>query len=109
MIGKDWTVGMKVVCVSDLSSHPARLEFDADIPEVERIYTIREIFLEPNCRLPDHPFIRLVEIVNKRVRTLYGPYEPAFLADHFRPLVARKTDISQFTALLHTSKQKEDA
>ena len=42
-------------------------------------------------------------------RQLDEPYEPGFGANHFRPLVERKTNISVFTAMLNTSKQEQDA
>lgn len=106
---RDWFVGMKVVCVRNnvprlrtqgilwSSRWPACVEHG-------KIFTIREI----EAKFAD------LGVLAIRLREYHHPidsrgWEVAFPAIAFRPLVARKTDISVFTALLHTNKQKEDA
>jgi hypothetical protein len=100
---------MKVVCVDDLSRHPALKKWRGTItPSVGATYTIREIFTEPRSKKwPDTVFVRLNELVNPKVDTAVGPYECAFAADHFRRVQTRKTDISIFTSMLTGSKQRE--
>lgn len=104
---RDWHVGMKVVCVSDLNDHPAKCARHI-VPSRGSVYTIREIFTEPRSKkFPNDPFVRLVEIVNAPQKTKFGPYECSFHVRHFRPVQPRKTDISIFTAMLTGTKAKQ--
>ena len=103
----DWKVGDKVVCVSV----PDDRGWGHQLPEIRRIYTIREI----GVGLGGDVVVKLAEIHNPRRtynstkfgRTVTG--EVCFGARHFRPVQTRKTDISQFTAMLHDQRQKVPA
>lgn len=97
--------GMEVVCVRANWNGPHHLQASTIFPEKGSVYTIREIFEGP-FQYAGAFYVRLVEIRNKAEPSELGPFEPAFNADGFRPVV--KTDISAFTAMLApTPKQKE--
>lgn len=103
----DWKVGDKVVCISV----PEDMGYGHQLPEIRRIYTIRQIGLG----LAFGVVVKLDEIRNqsrtynssKFGRTVTG--EICFGARHFRPVQTRKTDISIFTAMLHDQRQKVPA
>jgi hypothetical protein len=104
---------MKVVCVDAEVRRfgSSNVRGPEIIPEVGRVYTIREIgYLYPSP-LHDHLCVRLVEVVNRPL--LYAfcdePLETAFGVSRFRRVQPRKTDISIFTAMLNPKKQVVDA
>lgn len=84
-------VGQKVVCINDDWTHPLR-RLVGTVPRKGAIYHVRGFDRFAPA------FIYLVEIVNMVPPTFTS--EPAFLAESFRPIVERKTDISIFTKLL---------
>lgn len=96
-----WHVGMKVVCLprrggrwSCVNSHP-RAPFTL-LPETGRVYEIAELCFDEEEQLL---YITLVGL---------DP-DALFEAPAFRPVQKRKTDISVFTALLNTTKEREPA
>lgn len=99
----DWHVGMKVVCILEgewASTLDGRSYGDLRAPEVGIVYTISRIISQGG----------LVAIQLDELPTQHrSGIEVAFLADHFRPLPHRKTDISVFTAMLTSNKQKVEA
>ena len=93
--------GDKVVCVD---AHwpdyqlAAVKKFNVALPIERRLYTLRQIGYSA---FHDLWVLRLVEIVNGRFKLdSYNFGEPFFAVHRFRPLVARPTDISIFTAML---------
>lgn len=100
MIGRDWTAGMEVVCiVGGDRSHwgPLTPAARGICPPVKgKVYHVSGIEYDETEELI---YVALKE---------YAP-DVGFDARGFRPVQPRKTDISVFTALLNTSKQKEDA
>jgi hypothetical protein len=107
----DFHVGQKVVCVD--APKPLFTKWKATdffVPIIGQVYTLRDVFIEDRyANAPVILYVRLCEIQNKSVETYTGPYEPAFGASHFRPLLPRKTNISIFTAMLNPQRQSEDA
>lgn len=102
-------VGDKVVCINNRWPPGTGWGHEA-LPEVGVTYTIREILITPCCLdgvWGERAALRLAEIVNPAAEYQIGPSpfhiakrEPAFGAHRFRPLVARKTDISIFKRML---------
>lgn len=96
-------VGQKVVCIADWTASQHRLaqRRGVTIPVSGVVYTVRSIQL-----LDGHDahlcFYELVNPVEKFRG--HGRMEQSFGADKFRPIVTRKTDISIFTAMLHTQR-----
>ena len=93
-------VGQKVVCINGEMKDREAADFYSSkgivFPSKGTIYTIRQILW-----LEDFYALRLEEIVNPIVRYKEHTLEHAFHVDRFRPLVERKTDISQFKAMLN--------
>lgn len=87
----NFRVGQKVVCVDVNCTHGPWDGYA--YPQLNAVYTVRSKFT--NC--DGSPCIRLVEIKNPELRP---GFEPGFGADHFRPAVSPKTDISTFTKIL---------
>jgi len=89
-------VGQKVVCVDKaLGSILGIREPDkGDIATVSNIY--------------DHPEGLVLELIEFPQRNHSG-YAPGWLAISFRPIVERKTDISELQALLNPANHKEFA
>lgn len=106
---RDWFVGMRVVCLTDLSRHYVLDDYPVSVPARDGVYTIRSVFVEPLFRDPAMVFVRLIEVINVPSETEFGPYEAGFAASHFRPLEIRKTDISLFTSMLTGAKERERA
>ena len=101
-------IGQKVVCVDDEWDKNHRLVLSIPgmrFPKRGHIYTVREFFVDPTGGVS----LRLVELVNVVVQYAEGTFEPGWGCRRFRPVVDRKTDISIFTDLLKTSKQKVPA
>lgn len=93
-------IGQKVVCVDARQ----RNEYCSGCLKEGGIYTIRKVRFNPLGKLG----VLLFE-----VRSGAPPFddgnERGFLADRFRPLDERKTDISVFTKLLKDARLKEPA
>jgi hypothetical protein len=97
-------VGQKVVCVDvPWPEHTAEaVRLGVRLPEAGRIYTIRWL----GTASDGFTYCRLVEIENPIMKFPGWPAgEARFGVRRFRPLVTRKTDISQFKAMLTPSKQ----
>lgn len=88
---RSWHVGMKVVCVDDsdglVRKNAARLKLG-------QIYTI--------SRIEGRAF---PEVAVQVAELNYNWYE-FVRASRFRPVQPRKTDISIFTAMLHSTKNE---
>lgn len=89
-------VGQKVVCIRNRwFTRPYKGEV---FPSLGEVYTIRA--------LVDYGYgplgLQFFEIRNPKY---YRSEDCDFRADNFRPVVARKTDISIFTAMLNHSQQ----
>lgn len=98
-------VGQKVVCVR----HPEDLEYNcgcSNVPQFKQIYTIRGLETDPSN---GEVYLLLEEIVNPPRLYPDGYGEECFHHSGFRPVIERKTDISVFTALLNTSKERAPA
>lgn len=98
MIGRDWTVGMEVVCIVEGEQRKWWAHNDAardvEPPQPNKIYRISDIELdEDDGRI----YIGLAE---------YAP-DVGFDARGFRPVEKRRTDISIFTAMLTGAKERE--
>lgn len=92
-------VGQKVVCIDDSDRRMRATTYEGPNPlRKGTIYTVREIAYR---HTGGDLTLMLKEIVLP-VCWFYGQ-EYAFLADRFRPLDERKTDISVFTRLLEPS------
>lgn len=104
-----WFVGMKVVCVETWCREPYRGHGDEQGPVAGQVYTIRQIgLLDPTE--PSTICLRTVEIVNPvHNYDEVARFEICFAAERFRPVQTRSTDISVFTALLNTNKEREKA
>lgn len=93
-------VGQKVVCINGEISDRELADFYRSegivFPRTGTVYTIRQILW-----LQEFYAIRLEEIVNPIVEYRAITLEHAFHVDRFRPVVERKTDISQFKAMLN--------
>lgn len=90
-------VGQKVECIKAV--HP-----DWDKPPfltIGAIYTVENIY-EP---LEGEFALELVELPQPGNDLVF----PGFRADHFRPIVERKTSIAIFKAMLNPSKQEVEA
>lgn len=99
-------VGQKVVCV-DGSEHSSCECSGAVMPVAGKIYTIREIRINPRSGIAN---FHLHEIHNDLVLSeVDGLGEPYFSSTRFRPIIERKTDISIFTAMLNPSQVAVDA
>lgn len=99
-------VGQKVVCIE--TWRLGKLGYGDEIgPVAGRIYTIRQI---GTCLVPHYPrqiCVRLQEIDNGVRWYENGPYEAAFRASRFRPLIERKTDISFAHEILRKVSQSD--
>ena len=102
-------VGQKVVCVDDdWSRHPewGRLQ---QRPVLNGIYTVRSV--SPHWHEGGGTGLLLVEVRNPEIDWSDGDTcECRFPSRRFRPIVERKTDISELKALLVPgAKIREDA
>lgn len=109
---QSWHVGMKVVCIaSPIIIATGMKNFGARYPVSGGVYTLREI-------RDDAPWggkaivVLLSEINNEhmigsRRMGTYAHVEPGFNVRGFRPLEARKTDISIFRQMLLSQPKKE--
>lgn len=91
-------VGQKVVCVKG----PLLKNSNTIQPKIGEIYTIREIYVDPL----GGEGLRLVEIICPKHSS---GMEYGYFRSRFRPVVERKTDISVFTEILKTKRNKINA
>ena len=100
---EDWHINQKVICIDDSFSKERPFYKKENFPRKDRIYTIRDIFLEKDVCLV------FQEIVNKpRNYTIFsGGFrycELRFFSKRFRPLdeeeILSKIDISIFQKIL---------
>ncbi|WP_144378500.1 hypothetical protein [Mesorhizobium amorphae] len=112
----DWYVGMKVVCIAP-PEQIAKWQADAPMatcPKSNGVYTVREIRDDARW-LGRHLVVLLSEISNAHMIgiTVKANFicfvEPGFTVENFRPLQARKADISIFSAMLTGAKERERA
>lgn len=89
---KTWKVGDEVECIYTFKMDGAN---DYIYPKKGKRYHIRDIRIYPNDKIG----LILTEIKNKNHQNTGR--EPAFMINKFRKLQKRKTDISQFTAMLN--------
>lgn len=87
----------RVVCINDNWCPPF---VATTCPKAGVVYTIRSLFEAKTEQL----CIRLVEILNPLREYNEGYMEAGFVADNFRPLCDKKTDISIFEAMLKPNK-----
>lgn len=99
---RDWHVGMKVVCVRGFVVDMQQTEV---APKEGHVYTIRTI----SAYAGDGVYVRLAEIVNPVLPYSDGDNECDFIADNFRPVETRTTDISIFQAMLTPKRETERA
>jgi hypothetical protein len=109
---KNWFIGQQIVCIDVFTRELKRLEQQYGdtykgiiVPQLNGIYTIREIIKYPN---DEELGFLLQEIKNKKYDyKISGLSEPTFNETAFRPFVEKKTDISIFTEILNkANKQK---
>jgi hypothetical protein len=94
-----WYVGQKVVCISDnWSRNLAHLT--PRYPKKDEIFTVRSTYIVPHYNIAG---LRFQEI--KQGLCVDGS-EAGFFAECFRPVVERKTDISELEALLNPANHK---
>lgn len=108
----DWHIGMQVVCAS---SEPARgttskqySDNGENCPRIGETYTIRAIMA-----FGDFVYIHLKEVTNSPANYNFHDgiirrMEAPFLAQWFRPVQKRSTDISIFTALLNPTEDEKE-
>ncbi len=107
-------VGQKVVCINDKLSDFRLPGFKyEDNPSLHgltagRLYTVRDVFVNPvtsqiNVRLAE--IIRPIGCNDRELANVEAGFHP----DRFRPVVVRKTDISQFKAMLNPQKTEVTA
>jgi len=104
----DWKVGDRVVCIDDEWNsirHFGR-EVASRVPMINEVLTIASIeagFGQYGTGREDGVFLEFAEIPLTQGYALFSA-DFRWDAASFRPLVSRKTDISVFTALLHTTR-----
>lgn len=105
-------VGQKVVCVRPSPLDPLVLHMLASIgcvwPSIGQALTIRDVYIGSFRGQPE-VFLKFREIVNPPVHCPDGFREGGFIANRFRPVVERKTDISIFKAMLNPAHKSVDA
>lgn len=87
-------IGQRVVCINDQMDGGATRWKDATYPVFGQIYTVRGMAV-----LPGGLILRLEEIICPTFGR--DNEEAGFGADHFRPVIERKTDISVFQRMLN--------
>lgn len=93
-------VGQKVVYVDDAETGDLRIWPGKVTPELNAVYTIREIhWWEGACGF-------LLEEITNPVSDVFEA-EPGFLARRFRPVVERKTSIEIFQRMLSPVRSPE--
>ena len=102
----DWVVGMEAVCISE---GVYKIPFNA-IKVVKRVElipkgTLVEAWLTHG---PANRGTLAEDFIGLQFKGMED-CEHVYNADFFRPLQKRKTDISVFTSILISKKQKEDA
>lgn len=97
------TPGRKIVCVNNAQT-PGRIWYPDAAPTVGAIYTIKCI--GPSILRPGEIAVYLVELINPHFRD--DKIDCGYKPSRFRPVIDRKTDISELEQLLKT-KHLEDA
>jgi hypothetical protein len=99
-------VGQRVVCIEDTIIPPKILRSAYPVVPIKgNIYTIRELTIGAMGKKPCLRFDEIAdEVVSVFLDGQVWDCTPAWEASGFRPLVTRKTDISQFKAMLTPSK-----
>jgi len=94
----NFRVGQKIVCIRDWEPwQRAIAPLDGVVlPEMGVIYTVREV-----GTLIDLPCVWLNEVRNELDHYNGMIYEQGWDPKRFKPVVERKTDISQFQAMLN--------
>jgi hypothetical protein len=100
-------VGQKVVCVTAHDAFQDWPDYEtlSRPPDLGDIATVTNVFMAVCGKLA----IELLEYPAPGGTHNGWMFEPGWLAEDFRPLVERKTDISIFTQMLNPSKQGVDA
>lgn len=104
-------VGQKIECVSIARNRDAQYRYAAAyghklvFPKVGEVFIVRDADIHANGT----PVIRLFEIVNPSIPYKNFTGEVWMASEHFRAVVERKTDISVFTAMLHTQRTRVPA
>lgn len=92
----NWHVGMKVVCIKQGAWRKiAGPDYHGCFPFYGKVYTIDELI--PDFNETEGLYVGIVG------------FNPAFSAQHFRPVQPRRPDISIFTRMLNPQKQEERA
>jgi hypothetical protein len=106
----NFRVGQKVVCVDAHNTSWQKKRFLGGLISytlwwselVEGgVYTVSDVFIGKDTAGRTDVALHLAEMNNYE--------ESGFRASRFRPVSTRKTDISQFRAMLNPSKQRADA
>ncbi len=97
----DWQVGMEAVCIDG---------YENGGPELHGIYTVIRVSLierGERVRNIDNNSLHVSRRDAVALSFREFSHDLYFLAEGFRPVQKRKTDISVFTALLNTVKEPE--
>ena len=94
-------IGQKVVAVN-LGKYPEFVALGLSVPVNGGIYTIRDIYPDPNYGVIG---LRFAEIKNPIMKPPHPEMEVGFWHGEFQPLVTRETDISIFTQMLTPNKE----
>jgi hypothetical protein len=108
----NFIVGQRAVCIDDEwpEVFVEGVLFPSRVPMLNEVLTVTSV-LPGIGNTPGYPrapgiFLTFAEIEHTRTIEA-GKVTVSFLASHFRPLVERKTDISQFQKLLLSMPAKE--
>lgn len=105
-------VGQKVICINEDKEVPAGIVLLSSIehPIKGKIYTIRDLRVSFTTGAP---CILVEEMPDQTAAVIFNGElyfaQVLFRQDQFRPLVTRKTDISQFKAMLNPQKTEVTA
>lgn len=112
MASCNFQVGQKVVCVkpSPLEQRVLRMlaSMGCMMPSIGQTLTIRDVYVGSFKGQPE-VFLKFHEIVNPPVHCRDVFREGGFIANRFRPVVERKTDISIFQAMLNKTPEQVPA
>jgi len=111
----NFVVGQKVVPVKrndlterEINAREVARRAGVTFPDVGKVYTIRDVYSDTLSNGQVIVGVHLVEIINNpRIKLSSGKIgEVGFIANCFRPLVERRTDISMFKAMLNELKEQ---
>jgi len=117
MIGRDWYVGMRVVCVNDSwgSVTMGGFELPTRVPMMNEVLTIvglewglSGVKDDPRSWDVEGVFLTFDGITLRQSNNGFS-CNIKWAAWHFRPLEERKSDISVFTSMLTGAKEREPA